>query len=199
MKVVLNIHINDSNIGYFYATINLHDTIETQIGYYIRKDKETCSFITIIIFLHINIKKSNYIMEQFEDFYVAWYARSKRFACEYVGDEDAEVMERENLTSIQSERELELRMNFDSLEALDIHFLEEGSIDERLEQALSHLPEKCRIIFEMNKLEGKKQQQIAKDLHISVNTVESQMAIAYKKLRQELLDILLSFVFIFPF
>ena len=29
-------------------------------------------------------------MEQFEDFYVAWYARSKRFACEYVGDEDAE-------------------------------------------------------------------------------------------------------------
>lgn len=180
-------------------------------------------------------------MEQFEDFYVAWYARSKRFACEYVGDEDAEdvvqnvfihlyerqhlfktctnlkaylfisiknkcldilarrVMERENLTSIQSERELELRMNFDSLEALDIHFLEEGSIDERLKQALSHLPEKCRIIFEMNKLEGKKQQQIAKDLHISVNTVESQMAIAYKKLRQELLDILLSFVFIFPF
>lgn len=180
-------------------------------------------------------------MEQFEDFYVAWYARSKRFACEYVGDEDAEdvvqnvfihlyerqhlfktctnlkaylfssiknkcldilarrVMERENLTSIQSERELELRMNFDSLEALDIHLLEEESINERLEQALSHLPEKCRIIFEMNKLEGKKQQQIAKDLHISVNTVESQMAIAYKKLRQELLDILLSFVFIFPF
>ena len=170
-------------------------------------------------------------MEQFEDFYVAWYARSKRFACEYVGDEDAEdvvqnvfihLYERQHLfktcTNLKAylfisiknkcldilarrvmERELELRMNFDSLEALDIHFLEEGSIDERLEQALSHLPEKCRIIFEMNKLEGKKQQQIAKDLHISVNTVESQMAIAYKKLRQELLDILLSFVFIFPF
>lgn len=167
-------------------------------------------------------------MKQFEDFYVTWYARLRRFAGEYVGDEEAEdvvqnvfthlyeqqhllktcknlkaylfisiknrcldilarrVMIQESLASIQSERELELRMNFDSLEAFNIHFLEEDPISERLEQALSHLPEKCRIIFEMNKLEGKKQKQIAKDLHISIHTVESQMAIAYKKLRQEL-------------
>lgn len=52
----------------------------------------------------------------------------------------------------------------------------------------------------MNKLEGKKQQQIASELQISINTVESQMAIAYKKLREELKDCLplLLFYLLFP-
>ena len=35
----------------------------------------------------------------------------------------------------------------------------------------------------MNKLEGKKQKEIAEELNLSINTVESQMGIAYKKLR----------------
>ena len=42
----------------------------------------------------------------------------------------------------------------------------------------------------MNKLEGKKQKDIAKELNLSVNTVESKMAIAYKKLRSELKNLL---------
>lgn len=49
----------------------------------------------------------------------------------------------------------------------------------------------------MNKLEGKKQQQIASELQISINTVESQMAIAYKKLREELKDCLPLLLFLF--
>ena len=70
-------------------------------------------------------------------------------------------------------------------------------IEERLEQALQKLPERCRSIFVMNKLEGKKQQQIASELQISINTVESQMAIAYKKLREELKDCLPLLLFLF--
>ena len=49
----------------------------------------------------------------------------------------------------------------------------------------------------MNKLEGKKQKQIAEELQISINTVESQMAIAYKRLREELKDNLPLFLFLF--
>ena len=63
---------------------------------------------------------------------------------------------------------------------LNTNFPDETGIEERLEQALQKLPERCRSIFVMNKLEGKKQQQIASELQISINTVESQMAIAYK-------------------
>jgi RNA polymerase sigma-70 factor (ECF subfamily) len=50
--------------------------------------------------------------------------------------------------------------------------------------AIQSLPEKCRQIFVMNKIEGKKQKTIAEELDISIHTVESQMAIAYRKLKE---------------
>ena len=100
------------------------------------------------------------------------------------------VNEQEAVAEMQSEFDMTLRMKYDSLEILNTNFPDETDIEERLEQALQKLPERCRSIFVMNKLEGKKQQQIASELQISINTVESQMAIAYKKLREELKDCL---------
>ena len=64
-------------------------------------------------------------------------------------------------------------------------------------KAINSLPEKCREIFIKNKIEGKKQKEIALELNISINTIESQMAIAYKKLRVELKDVLQLFVFLY--
>ena len=49
----------------------------------------------------------------------------------------------------------------------------------------------------MNKLEGIKQKEIAQVLNLSVNTVETQMGIAYKKLREELKDVVLFLLFLF--
>ncbi|MBR1575603.1 MAG: RNA polymerase sigma-70 factor [Bacteroidales bacterium] len=79
-----------------------------------------------------------------------------------------------------------LRMQ--ALEQLDVDFPDQNRIQERIEKALSALPDRCRQVFVMNKLEGKKQNDIAAELGISVNTVESQMAKAYKILREELKD-----------
>lgn len=44
---------------------------------------------------------------------------------------------------------------------------------------------------------GEKQYQIAEELNISVNTVETQMALAYKKLRNELKDCLPFLAFLY--
>ena len=107
------------------------------------------------------------------------------------------VNEQEAVAEMQSEFDMTLRMKYDSLEILNTNFPDETDIEERLEQALQKLPERCRSIFVMNKLEGKKQQQIASELQISINTVESQMAIAYKKLREELKDCLPLLLFLF--
>ena len=107
------------------------------------------------------------------------------------------VNEQEAVAEMQSEFDMTLRMKYDSLEILNTNFPDETGIEERLEQALQKLPERCRSIFVMNKLEGKKQQQIASELQISINTVESQMAIAYKKLREELKDCLPLLLFLF--
>lgn len=109
------------------------------------------------------------------------------------------VSEQEAMLEMQSEFDMALRMKYDFLEMLHTDFPDEAGIEERLEQALQKLPERCREIFVMNKLEGKKQRQIAEELQISVNTVESQMAIAYKKLREELKDCLPLFLFLFAF
>ena len=89
---------------------------------------------------------------------------------------------------MQDEYSLTLRMKFDSLEAFDLEFASEDDIESRLDKALQSLPQRCREIFIMNKFEGMKQKDIAKHFNISVNTVENQMAVAYKKLREDLKD-----------
>ncbi len=55
-----------------------------------------------------------------------------------------------------------------------------------LKNAIDKLPEKCREIFVLNKLEGFTQKEISEILDISTKTVENQVAIAITKLRIEL-------------
>lgn len=90
------------------------------------------------------------------------------------------------------------RLNLRALDEFNVRFPGQEDIEMRINQALAALPERCRQIFVMNKLEGKKQQDIAQELGISINTVESQMAIAYRRLREELKDCLLLLLFISP-
>lgn len=107
------------------------------------------------------------------------------------------VLEQETAQGVQDEFEMELWMKYDSLEIFNTQFSDETDIGELLDNALQKLPERCRNIFIMNKLEGKKQKEIAEELNLSINTVESQMGIAYKKLREELKDCLPLFIFLF--
>ena len=107
------------------------------------------------------------------------------------------VLEQETAQGVQDEFDMELRMKYDSLEIFNTQFSDETDIGELFDNALQKLPERCRNIFIMNKLEGKKQKEIAEELNLSINTVESQMGIAYKKLREELKDCLPLFIFLF--
>ena len=66
--------------------------------------------------------------------------------------------------------------------------VEEAEINEKLNRAINQLPEKCREIFVLCRFENMKYSEIAKHLNISVKTVEMQMGIALKKLRQSLSD-----------
>lgn len=77
-----------------------------------------------------------------------------------------------------------LQMNYQSLEAFDEKDLFGPDIETIIQNAIDSLPDKCREIFILSKIEGKKQKEIAQSLNISINTVESQMAIAYKKLKE---------------
>lgn len=86
-----------------------------------------------------------------------------------------------------SEEELDmLQLNYDVLDSFDKHFNSLDEIYQVLEKAIESLPDKCREIFIKSKIDGLKQKDIAQELGISLNTVEAQMGLAYKKLREEL-------------
>ncbi|HEY8893390.1 MAG TPA: RNA polymerase sigma-70 factor [Niastella sp.] len=55
-----------------------------------------------------------------------------------------------------------------------------------IDNAVSELPDQMRTIFELSRYEGLKYAEIARQLNVSVNTVETQMGRALKKLRIKL-------------
>ncbi|WP_255518108.1 sigma-70 family RNA polymerase sigma factor [Fulvivirga sp. M361] len=59
---------------------------------------------------------------------------------------------------------------------------------EKVKQVVDSLPPKCQEIIRLNKLEGIKYKDIAVRMDISVKTVESQMRIAFKKIREAFHD-----------
>jgi len=103
----------------------------------------------------------------------------------------------ESSDKIQEEYNLTLQASLNSLEALDVDLSSSQDMGEVLKSALDALPDRCRQIFVMNKLEGKKQKEIATILNISINTIETQMGIAYKHLRKELKNYLPLMIFMF--
>ncbi|MDR1524033.1 MAG: RNA polymerase sigma-70 factor [Tannerella sp.] len=96
------------------------------------------------------------------------------------------IVEREAANFMQEEYELTLRMKFDSLEILDDGIFDEDTVTEILENALATLPERCRTIFVKHKLEGMCQKDIAAELGVSPKTIENQLTIAYRKMREAL-------------
>ncbi|MDR1500017.1 MAG: RNA polymerase sigma-70 factor [Tannerellaceae bacterium] len=91
---------------------------------------------------------------------------------------------------VADEYKQELNIKLLSLEDINRAFASDEDIERFLNDALNKLPERCRQVFIMSRIEGKKYQEIADELGISVNTVENQMSIALRKLRIELKDYL---------
>lgn len=91
---------------------------------------------------------------------------------------------------IQTEYEYAFRLKLQTLEIFENDKFQDINLEKIITDAINLLPEKCREIFIKSKIEKKKQKEIAEEMNISINTIESQIAIAYKKLRQELSHII---------
>jgi len=82
---------------------------------------------------------------------------------------------------------LEQKIKLQSLQFFDDELTEDTDATiQAIYDAIESLPERCRRIFKMNKLEGKKYSRIAEELGISEKTVENQMGTALAKLREKL-------------
>lgn len=63
--------------------------------------------------------------------------------------------------------------------------MEYGELETFINSVIDSLPEKCRLVFVLNRFEQLSYKEVAAKLDISVKTVENQMSKALKKLRAE--------------
>ncbi|NJC24606.1 RNA polymerase sigma-70 factor [Neolewinella antarctica] len=61
--------------------------------------------------------------------------------------------------------------------------IENFELGARINGAIDRLPERCRLVFTMSKVEDMSHREIAQSLNISTKTVENQMTRAYRHLR----------------
>lgn len=101
--------------------------------------------------------------------------------------------------NLLSNEEWELQMRISSLEACEPEALFSNEVQELLEKSLARLPEKSSRIFLMSRYEGKNYQAIAKEMNISVKSVEFHISKALAALRKDLKDYLPSLLFVFDF
>lgn len=62
--------------------------------------------------------------------------------------------------------------------------LEQDDLKNRLHRAIDRLPERCRLVFTMSKVDEMSRKEVADALGISPKTVENQMTRAYRFLRE---------------
>jgi RNA polymerase sigma-70 factor, ECF subfamily len=77
--------------------------------------------------------------------------------------------------------------------------VEEAELNDLINKSINKLPEKCREIFILCRFEMLKYAEIAQKLNISIKTVEMQMGIALKRLRENLSDYKMINLFVFMY
>jgi len=145
-------------------------------------DKETCEDIVQEVFLKIwKNRKRLEINTSARNFLVT---AVKNSCIDHQRKRDTE----ENYRTYQS------LLNHQMMTSDDIYTIRE--LEEMIHESLNKLPDNIRLVFEMNRFEGKTYSEIASQLNISVKTVEAYMSKALKILRVELKDYL-PFVILF--
>lgn len=81
-----------------------------------------------------------------------------------------------------------------SVDDIEEPAVEDAELEARLWTAIDTLPEKCREIFLMSKRDGLKQEEIAQELGISLQTVKNQVSKALKILKDGAVKIYTFFV-----
>jgi RNA polymerase sigma-70 factor (ECF subfamily) len=81
-----------------------------------------------------------------------------------------------------------------SVDNIEEPTVEDAELEARLWTAIDTLPEKCREIFLMSKRDGLRQEEIAQELGISLQTVKNQVSKALKILKDGAVKIYTFFV-----
>jgi len=95
---------------------------------------------------------------------------------------------------------MEMHYQFESLSRMGADYLEINELKDKIDNAISCLPEHCRIIFQMSRFDDLKNREIAEKMGITQKTVEAHLTKALKILRnnlKEYLPLIVTLLYIF--
>jgi RNA polymerase sigma-70 factor (ECF subfamily) len=93
---------------------------------------------------------------------------------------------------------LELELNSSALNHSSAEKIISEELEEKINETIESLPPKCRQIFKMSRNDEMKYKDIAKELNLSVKTVENQILKALKILRKHLSDFITCLLILTP-
>ncbi len=97
------------------------------------------------------------------------------------------------LSSTTNTVQLEAYINHKALNDPAANAILEKELEQRIQEAINALPEKCKRVFIKSRILGLKNKEISDELDISVKTVENHMSKALKHMRIHLREFLSMF------
>ena len=141
-----------------------------QFSYSFTHCKETAEEIVSDVFLKIWLRRKS--LPEVENIHLYLYVSTKNLSLNCV------LKEKRAKTFSLDEVKVEFNSIYFNPEQLYIS----SEMFKRIQFAVGQLPPKCQLIFKLVKEDGLKYKQVAELLHLSVKTIESQMAIAIRKI-----------------
>jgi RNA polymerase sigma-70 factor (ECF subfamily) len=136
------------------------------------KDLDKARSLVQQIFVELWVKKDHLNIKYNIKSYL--YNAVKNKAIDY-------IRQQKNMTQITE--------NINDLMEVPFHdLIQEAETLEQINKSINQLPEKCKEVFLLCRFEGMKYKDIANKLNISIKTVEMQMGIALKKIKEKLTD-----------
>jgi RNA polymerase sigma-70 factor, ECF subfamily len=153
--------------------------------HYVR-DKEAAEEIVEEFFCFFWINASQIIINSSLSGYI--YISIHNRCLKYLRQEKVRHKYLENGQYIFTDRELLETVSDDYPDA----YLVSRELEDIIEKAINSLPDQCRKVFSLSRLEDLSYVEISDKLGISINTVKTQMARALKKMKVSLKDYLIT-------
>ena len=142
----------------------------------ILKNKELAEEAVSDVFFNVWVHRSK--LSQIENFKAYLFASVRNTSLNY--------LEKERRSKVIQLEDLSVTILIDEICPESEMISKE--LKEAIGRAIDHLPERCKLIFSLAKIEQLKYKEIAQILDISVKTIDNQLTIAIKKIGEEILQ-----------
>jgi RNA polymerase sigma-70 factor (family 1) len=168
-RLLTAIALNNDQAAYKELFILLHSRLK-QFAYSILKSTEESEELVSDLFIRIWEKRDQ--LTAIESPLLYFYTTAKNLAF-------TRLNKQKRQQSLSAEDWL-VQMNSIYFDPEQLMMTEE--MVRQIKQAVNDLPPRCRIIFKLIKEDGLKYKEVAELLHLSVKTIEAQMAIALRRI-----------------